>query len=134
MIESFPPLTTIGEENFNAPSEFQLISETAKDGGEGYQVILMEENEADDGDVAKQKIAIAAQFPVVGIKQWNEVSQSWDWVYGSPEKSLTSFVVNGSITQFVDGKEYKYTIYENTTSYAIGERELRFYTQLPTEV
>ena len=134
MIELFPPYIANGDSEFAQPVEYQLISETAKDGGEGYQVIMIEEEETDDGTVQKQKVAVAAQFPVVGIKQWNEVSQTWDWIYGSPEKSLTAFVANGTIIQEVEGKLYTYNIYENTSSYAIGEREVRFYTKLPTEV
>lgn len=134
MIELFPPYHAIGDGDFTQPAEYQLISTSAKDGGEGYQVILPEEEEDDEGTVHKQKIAIASQFPVVGIKQWNEVSQTWDWIYGTHEKSLTAFVANGTITREVEGKTFTYTVYENTTSYAIGEREVRFYTKLPTGV
>ena len=129
-IENFPPLTAVGDNEFATPEFYEFMSKE----GKGYKVLLPEEEETDEGDIYKQKVAFAAQFTVVGIKQWNEISQTWDWIYGTPEKSLTAFVINGTLEQTIDGKTYIYNIYENATSYAIGERELKFYTELPTEV
>lgn len=134
MIEFFPPRFAIGDSDFTQPIEYQLISASVKDGSDGYQVTLPKVEEDNEGNIYKQKIAIASQFPVVGIKQWNEVGQEWDWIYGTPEKSLTAFITNGTITQEFEGKTFTYTVYENAISYAVGEREIRFYTKLPTEV
>lgn len=129
-LENFPPYTTVGDNAFVAPESFEIFQNE----GQGYKVLLPAEDETDEGDILKQKVAFASQFTVVGIKQWNEISQTWDWIYGSPEKSLTAFVINGTCEKEIDGKTYVYNIYENATRYAIGERELKFYTELPTEV
>jgi hypothetical protein len=132
-LEEFPPFTSIGgtdEGDFDEVGEISLIT----DGGEGYQVLLLEEEESAEGVMYKQKVAFAAQFSVVGIKQFNILSQKWEWIKGSPENSITEFVQNGTLVQVINGKQYTYNIYECATDYIVGERELRFYTTLPDEV
>lgn len=127
-IAEYPPYCGLG-------NEYSLATYTLiKDGGAGYQVELPSEEEDDEGNVSKQRLLIASQFPIVGIKQFDIVSQKWAWVFGSVSESLEHFVMIGTTTLAIDGTNVEYTIYENTTGYIMGDREVRFYTELPTEV
>lgn len=86
--------------------------------GSGYQSIY----DAEITDI-KQSFVISAETPVIGIKQFNTLSQQWEWIGGSPEASLTTFDV---VKQ--DGK----LIYVHNGSIK-GERELRLYISLIEE-
>ena len=88
---------------------------------------------AETDEAIKQKVAFATDStdPIVGIKQFDDTRQQWDWIRGTPEQSLTSFA-SSSVQLPVDGTEIDYTAHTNQTA-LIGARKVRFYTELPEE-
>lgn len=84
--------------------------------GEGYQSVL-----ATETLTTKQSFAVAAECPLVGVKQFETMTQTWQWIGGSAEASLTYFD-----TTLVKGDSLDYILYTNN-DYLTGERELRIY-------
>lgn len=79
----------------------------------------------------KQGIAFTAETPdIVGIQQYDPSRDLFDWIYGTPEESLTSFDKNMTVIN-VNGNDVDYAAYNNNTV-MIGPRRLRFFTQLPS--
>ena len=136
-IEKFYPFVL--DENGNLVvaekgSNYEVLSTVVDDGGEGYQINLLSEVDA-DFNITKAKIAIPSQFNLVGVKGYEPMQQKWVWLYGSAEESLKYFVFTGeTITANVEGKTYNYNVYEHTNIVELGDITLRFYTELPTEV
>lgn len=80
----------------------------------------------------KQAIAFVEGTPaIVGIQQYDPSRNIWDWIYGSPEESLTSFVQSQDIIS-VDSTQKNYTVFTNDTV-TIGPRRLKFFTELPAD-
>ena len=84
--------------------------------GEGYQSVL-----ATETLTTKQSFAVATECSVVGIKQFETMTRTWQWIGGSAEASLTYFD-----TTLVKGDSLDYILYTNN-DYLTGERELRIY-------
>lgn len=81
----------------------------------------------------KQSIAFSTSgvSTILGVQQYDPSRDLWDWIYGTPAESLTSFD-NETSEIPVAGTSVEYEVYTNSTV-KIGARKLRFYTQLPTE-
>lgn len=80
---------------------------------------------ASEGSGTKQSFSIASDVTVIGVKQFNTMTQQWDWINGSAEASLQTFdttIVAGETL----GESVDYTLYTHNGS-ARGERELRVY-------
>lgn len=95
--------------------------------GSGYEITVPQET-AESG---KQSFAVSSTFEVIGIKQFNVLSQQWEWLNGSQEDSLMYFdttLIKGDSL----GEEEYYVLYTNT-DLATGERELRIYVKEATE-
>lgn len=75
----------------------------------------------------KQHFAISADATVIGIKAFNFLTQQWDWLGGSAEKSLTHFDTT-IITGDSLGETGNYILYTHNQP-ATGERELRIYVE-----
>lgn len=103
----------------------QLPPETQV-GTEGYIEVTVA---PETGAGVKQKIAIPETISEIkGIKQFDNSRNVWDWIYGTPEKSLTAF--NKTQQQIeVLGQMVNYVVYENALT-KIGERKLRFFTNI----
>ena len=69
--------------------------------------------------------------PILGVQAYDPGRQVWDWIYGSPEASLTSFTQTQT-TININGVDVEYTVWNNN-SIRVGERTLRFFTVLPDE-
>lgn len=95
--------------------------------GAGYQLFSDAEINIDD----KWAFLVPADQPVVGIKQFDIMSQTWQWLGGDPASSLAYFNQE-SIIKEIDGLAETYTQYQNALD-LVGERELRFYITLPEE-
>ena len=78
----------------------------------------------------KQAVAFAPDVSsIVGIQQYDTSRDVWDWIYGSPQESLESFVQ--TVTTFdINGNPIEYKVYTNS-SVKIGPRQLKFFTKLP---
>lgn len=90
--------------------------------GAGYQAIALAELDDDN----KQSFKILAETPILGIKQFNPLSQKWEWIGGSAEISLKTF--DATFIQG-DAPENTYIVYIHNGSIK-GQRELRLYTTL----
>ena len=113
-IEGISSLTTAT----GAPIEFTYTDFTD---GLGYQAIMMAET-----DDNKQSFQLLAATPIVGIKQFNPLSQSWEWIGGTPAASLATFD-----TIIIEGATPDTTYISYTHNGSIkGQRELRLYTTL----
>lgn len=100
-----------------SPLAFEYFNEND---GEGYQTITLSE-----GSGIKQSFALAKETQVIGIKQWDVVTQQWAWIGGSEEASLSTFdttLVQGETL----GEEGDFVLYTHNGS-ATGERQLRIY-------
>lgn len=86
-----------------------------EDSGEGYQITTTAE-----ANNKKQTFKLSLFSPIVGIKQFNIMNQSWEWINGSPEKSLLTFDV---------AYRDDYVIYTHNGSKS-GVRELQLYTKI----
>lgn len=93
--------------------------------GTGYEVYIDGEEIETDG---KQVFAVYKSTPVVGVQQYDEGRQVWDWIYGSPEDSLDAFTI-GETTFEIFGVSVTYTTYTNALE-AMGGRTLRVFTEL----
>ena len=84
-------------------------------------------------DDMKQSVAFSASgiSAILGVQQYDPSRDLWDWIYGTPAESLTSFD-NETSEIPVAGTSVEYEVYTNSTV-KIGARKLRFYTQLPTK-
>jgi hypothetical protein len=87
-----------------------------------FQVDMVAETGSD-----KQK----AEFPVafsniVGIRFFNTVSQTWDWINGSAANSLNTFTVT-DIQKNINGNNINYKLWTHN-GVTIGSRQLRFHT------
>jgi hypothetical protein len=101
-------------------------------GGEGYQIEIAQEIETMENTI-KQTILIDSTVKIVGIQQFNDMSNQWDWINGSPAASLKTFNTEFT-TVSVNGVDKDYTAYINNIDMAFGARQLRFYTTLPKGV
>ena len=127
-LDLFPPRASVGgtqSEDFY-PTDFSIFEDGQYT---GYQMWL-----DSDTATAKQEAAIAAQFNVVGVKQYNGIAGAWQWINGSAEASLRQFAKGKSIVIENQGIESIYKIYKNISNYPIGGREVRFYILLDKEV
>ena len=68
---------------------------------------------------------------ILGVQAYDPGRGVWDWIYGSPEASLTSFS-QSQTTININGVDVKYTVWTNA-SIRVGKRTLRFFTVLPDE-
>lgn len=91
------------------------------------EVTMPAEISADDN----QKIAFPTDFtpPILGVQQYDESRGVWDWIYGSPEASLTAFTQNSTVIKIND-IDVNYTVWSNAMP-QLGERKLKFFTKLP---
>lgn len=89
--------------------------------GDGYQVIATAESAT-----SKQSFKIASTSPIVGIKQFNVLTQKWEWIGGSAAASLATF----DTTLITDeSSNTTYLVYTHNGSLK-GARELRLYTTI----
>ena len=99
--------------------EFEWFEEND---GNGYQAIFGIEI-----DGVKQSFAVNTNQTVIGIKQFEPMTQTWMWIGGSPEASLEYFD-----TTLFEGEsleeENDYVLYIHNGS-TTGERELRIYVE-----
>ena len=94
--------------------------------GTGFEVTIAGED-MESGE--KQVFALYSGTPAVGVQQYDELRHEWDWIYGTPEDSLTAFTP-GETTLEVSGISVTYTTYTNALE-AVGERNLKIFTQIP---
>lgn len=83
-------------------------------------------NYASESNGVKQSFAIAQNVTVIGIKQFNIMTQQWEWIGGSAEASLETFDTQTISGEFF-GEPIDYVVYTHNGS-ARGARELRIYT------
>ena len=95
-----------------AEISFEYFNETD---GEGYEAIFVAENQ-----FTKQSFKINKETPILGIKQFNDLAQKWDWIGGSPEASLTTF-------DLIEDGEYLTYIHNGSLK---GERKLKLFVNL----
>lgn len=91
---------------------------TLKDGA-AYEALLIPEI-----DDERQSFKLLSATPIVGIKQFNPLSQTWDWIGGSTTASLKTFdttIIQGTTP------EDTYIVYMHNGSLK-GSRTLRLYT------
>lgn len=81
---------------------------------------------ASESGGTKQSFSIAKDVTVIGIKQFNVMTQQWEWIGGSPEASLETFDTK-TISGESFGETVEYVVYTHNGS-ARGARELRVYT------
>lgn len=81
---------------------------------DSYEVIFLSENGGE-----KQNFAISSKATVTGIKAFNSLTQSWEWLGGSAENSLTHFdkTVSGELNLYVHNQPLS------------GRRVLHIYTE-----
>lgn len=89
--------------------------------GSGYEITVPMESLAGD----KQAFAVSSEVEVIGIKQFNVLSQQWEWLGGSAEASLTYFDTT-TISGDSLGESEDYVLYTHN-DLPTGERELRIY-------
>lgn len=78
----------------------------------------------------KQGVAfVEGTSQILGVQQYDPSRGLYDWIYGSPQASLTAFESQPIIID-INGVDYNYTQYTNATV-RVGSRQLRFFTQLP---
>lgn len=106
----------------------QGIEVAATEDGRGIEVDMP----AEPTSSAKQVIAIDAALNIIGVKQYDEFRNVWDWIYDTPEESLEAFNIEESTVTDTEGNEYAVRIYTNALP-QIGSRKLRFYTVMPEE-
>ena len=90
------------------------------DDGQGYYSAF-----ASEGSGKQQTFAVAEDVSVVGIKAYNLLTQTWEWLGGSARTSLTHFdttLISGESL----GETQNYVLYTHNQP-ASGERELRIY-------
>lgn len=92
--------------------EFEYFEEID---GSGYEAI-----HATEATGVKQSFVILKDTTIVGIKQFNTLSQQWEWIGGSPEASLATFDI-------IEQEDKIIYIHNGSIK---GERELRLYTFL----
>lgn len=102
-----PLLSSSGEK-----LEFTWFEDTD---GEGYQSILATESATE-----KQSFSVVLPTTVVGIKQYEEMTKTWQWIGGSAKNSLTYFDI-----EVTDNNIAVYTHNGSLT----GKRELRVYVE-----
>ena len=108
-------------ENLDSTLDFSWFEE--EDGsGEGYQALI-----ATETATTKQSFAIAASVKVVGIKQFEPMTQTWMWIGGSAATSLTYFDTT-RISGDTLGENEDYILYTHNGSLT-GQRELRIYVE-----
>lgn len=105
---------------YNAEGESLNFTYFKESDGEGYLTTMVSESSG-----IKQSFAIAEGVTVVGVKQFDIVTQSWLWVGGSAQASLETFdttVLEGATI----GESRDYICYTHNGSDR-GARELRIY-------
>lgn len=93
--------------------------------GKGFDFNL----DAEEIGEGKQVVAIDSEINIIGIKQFNQLSEKWEWIFGTPEESLTAFTIS-EITKMIGGEEVIFKTYENALD-VIGARELKFFVEEP---
>lgn len=101
--------------------EFEYFAE--EDGSSGYEAMLAAET---TGEQQRQSFAIAESVKVIGVKQFNPMSNQWEWLGGDAENSLEYFDTTVISAEELGSKE-DYVLYVNN-DLPTGERELRIYT------
>ena len=106
----------------NEGNEIPFITFKESD-GEGYQVTMASEGSSGN----RQSFAIASVMTVIGIKQFDIISQDWQWIGGDAESSLETFdttIISGdSLDESIDYVLYTYN------GVQAGERQLRIYVK-----
>lgn len=85
--------------------------------GSGYETVV-----ASEVDGEKQNFMVSNSMAVIGVKAYDSLSQSWSWLGGSAQDSLTYFD-----TKEVEIDGVNYVLYTSNTIASYGERELRVY-------
>lgn len=114
VIGVYPIYTSDGAE-----MEFTYFNENDE---EGYQTVL-----ATETPTTKQAFAVSANKKVVGFKQFEPYTQTWMWIGGSAEASLTYFDTEIITGENLDSSSY-YVLFTHNGSLT-GERELRIYVE-----
>ena len=99
--------------------EFTYFEDEA---GSGYESLI-----ATETSTTKQQFAVSVNKKVIGIKQYEPYTQTWMWIGGSPEASLTYFdteIITGDTLDTSDD----YQLFTHNGSLT-GERELRIYVE-----
>lgn len=91
--------------------------------GMGYISVFHSEQ----NDMDKQHFMLSKKVKVIGIKSFNILTQQWDWLGGTAEKSLTHFDTT-LITGDSLGETEDYILYTHNQP-RTGERELRIYIE-----
>lgn len=103
------------------------ISYFEEDNGDyGYQLDFPAES---DTEAESQQIAIPAEKNVVGVQIYDVLTDSWQWLGGDEETSLSIFKKAADITVNEEGLEIIYSIYASDVTmeyHPLGERQLRF--------
>ena len=124
-IEGQSPVYAGLEDGVEVDLNNAYFDNTKQSQGAGYNISSVAEVEETD----KWSIAFPSDLAIVGIKQYDIISQQWQWLGGSPEASFTYFNIS-PIEKEINGIIENYTSYSNALD-LVGERELRFYTVLP---
>lgn len=107
---------------YNGEGEKHEFTWFKDEDGSGYMSIFAMETTDN-----KQTFMVSSKMNVIGIKAFNTMTQSWDWLGGTPAVSLTHFdatVVPGDTL----GENTDYIVYTHNRQ-RVGERELRIYVQ-----
>lgn len=105
---------------YNAAGFEQDFTWFEDESGEGYLSTFVSESTGE-----KQSFAVSSAVSVIGIKSFDPLSQSWQWLGGSATASLKHFdatLVSGESL----GETDDYILYTHNQA-AKGERELRIY-------
>lgn len=138
----FPPhsgTTEIGREEQEIESDIitdDSIASKSKQGvfetsdGEGYQIATVEAVE--DGEA--QIISFPINAKVTGIKNWSSLMNTWTWLGGSKEASMSNdyFIPSGTHEEQVNDNTITYQEYSwNVDVYdIIGAGNYRFYIEI----
>ena len=132
-VNGIMPIYTVDDkgELSAVPVEMSYFDETKTGGGVGFEVTMLPE--VSGGET--QKVAVDSAMEIVGVKVYDELSQSWQWLGSEDaEWSMEIFQKGETITEVVNGRENDYTIYQSDSDseyHPIGQRDLRFYIVLP---
>lgn len=75
----------------------------------------------------KQRFELPIMWsPITGIKFYNTISNTWDWIGGSKSNSLATFTITDNIRN-INGIDVSYKLWTHNGS-TIGSRKLRLYT------
>ena len=107
---------------YNAQGEKVEFQYSVDEDGYSYYLTALEQ-EAFGG--VKQSFALPKSVEVIGVQQYDIISNSWQWIGGTPEASLETFdttiITGGSLNKKEDYISY---IYNGSKT---GEREVRIF-------